>query len=216
MSQRLLRGKGRRTGKKRVTLKVVNKKVNKILRQIEKKQFTADLTFTTAGSGLMEWVSPIKEGDETGDRDGAWIVGKTFRMRYSIEFNVLSTHDFEIVRILIIVDKQADGIEPLATTLLATVNPYSFKSRATGQRFRILYDRAHTLNRFVTGLDVSSQRAVANINLRDLHMSYNLSTVVQSTGAGGEKNQLYLVLITDASSNPALFLGSSELIYTDF
>ncbi len=202
--------------KKKITARTVDRKVNKILRQIEKKRTLLELQATTVSAGDVTWLSPVDLNTGSDDRIGESIIGKTMSISYQIEMNAASTHMNEVVRVMVLVYKQSIGAKPAPGSIINPVNITSYLSQATGHRFRILYDRAHVLNRLAElSTDSSTGVFSKRINLRDLHLTFNQTTVVESSGVGGEKNQLELLILTNASANGAIINLSSEFIYTD-
>ncbi len=220
MSQRLLRGKGRRGIRSRIrnrpTVRSVNRKVNRIIRGLEKKTEAADVVIASVLAGEIFWLTPIAAGDGGDERDGLKILAKTFKLRYTIKMLAASTHDNEIVRVIIFIHKQTQNAKTAVTTLLGTVNVNSYVDRANESRFRIVYDRAHVLNRLsVLAVDTSTSRFEARPRVMNMPITFNTQTVAQATGVGGENNQIYLCVLTDAAANGATFRGSLQFKYID-
>lgn len=220
MSQRLLRGRGRRGGKKKITLKKVNKKVNLILRGIEVKRTLITIGGAlTITNGSVDWLTGVDLNTGSDDRIGEMITAKNLRLRYRLHLVAASTHDFELVRIMIVKQMQSLNTKPTAALILENVSNDSFLNQSTGKRFKILYDRSHVLNRFagVVGAPVDSSTRIftKTIKLRNMKVKYNTIAVNVATGAGGEVNQLFLVMITDAGANPAIIDFASDFQYTD-
>jgi len=201
---------------RRPTVKSVNRKVNKILAQTEKKFTNITITGVLTATSTVDWLSPVDLNTGNEDRIGQKITGKSLSIRYSFRFATASTHHHELIRVLIVIYREANSGKPAAASILENVTPKSFMSLATADRFRIIYDRTHVLNRLADlAVDSSTSLIVKRINLRDLNMTYNSTAVAESTGVGGEKNQLMLVTITDAGANFANIEFASQLIFTD-
>ncbi len=217
---RLIRVTGRHRRPKRLTLKKVNRRVSKILSGIEKKYFLGDIvaTFPTTGGGLVTWLTAIPLGDENNRREGTQVSGVKFQMKYNINFSSASTHDFERCRVMLVEERinQTTLLFGVAQ-LLSTINTHAYINRSTGRsRFKILMDRTHILNRLsVLAVDVVSPTYQFNRMLRGHKMTFDANTPVPATGVGGEKNQIFLVIISSAGANPANFVGASQYIFTD-
>ncbi len=139
-------------------------------------------------------------------------------MSYSIKLNVASTHDTEVCRVVLFEQIRNDvgAALPTAASILATVNPYSYQNQTLSrQRYRILFDRVHVLNRFVTALDTNTRVFKYSKNLKGRKMVFNSATPVPATGVGGESNQIFILVISDAAANEAILTGATQYIYTD-
>ncbi len=221
MSKRSFRS--RKTGrifvstKPRLTLKKVNSKVNKIIRGIEHKRTLITIDGALTGTtGSVDWLSGVDLNTGSDDRIGEMITGKVLKIRYSLKFAAASTHDFELIRVMVVKQMQSNSTKPTAAQMLNDVTAQSFKNQATGKRFRFLYDRSHVLNRLAAlSIDTKTNLFKRDIKLRNMKLKYNQTTVVVATGVGGEVNQLFLVLITDAGANPAIINFASDFQYTD-
>ncbi len=199
------------------TVKSVNRKVNRIISGMEKKRFVGILDTETINTGGSEWLTPITAGDQNNQRDGQSILAKSLILRYALRMNTASTHDNELVRILVIIDKQMDGATTAIATVIAQVTPCSPLSRGFKERFRVIYDKAHILNRFggIANIDSGTRRFDVKLPVKNLKMFYSTVAVVQATGAGGEKNQVVLYHVSDATANGAFIDGSTDFEYTD-
>ncbi len=210
-----------RRGRKprRLTLKKVNAKVNKIIRGNEKKISLVAITGVTDDAGLVDWISGIDKGTGSEDRIGQIIIGKKMQLRYRLNMTAAGTHDFEYVRIMVLKQKVTFNAKPLPSVLLEALTVESFKDLSFGQRYVILYDRTHVLNRSagIVGAwnDGASPLFTKSINLRDMKIGFNDTTVVVSTGAGSSTNQLFLFGLTTAATNPATLDLQAQLTYTD-
>lgn len=205
--------------KSRVTLRKVNKKVNKILSSQEKKFFLGDISFVfpVAGVGLVTWLTAVTLGDDNNEREGEVISGVRFEMKYNFSLSAASVHSFETVRVILFEEKvNSNQALPGAAQLLSSINPYSYMNRSTGRnRFRIIYDRTHVINRFVTDLDSVSQTYSVSLKMNGRKIKFDSNAIVPATGVGGANNHIFLLAISDAAANPANFEGASQYTYKD-
>lgn len=208
--------RSRRPFKKRITLKKVNAKVNKIINQNEMKISQVSISGATTSAGLVDWVSGIDKGTGSEDRIGQQLIGKKLKLRYRMQFASASTHMNEYLRIMVIVQKASLSTKPLPGVILENLTVESFPSLGLAQRYRVLYDRTHVLNRLAElSTDSASRLFTKTINLRDLKIGFNTTTVNVATGAGGSTNQVFLFTLSSAASNPMLLEHSIEIHYKD-
>ncbi len=207
--------KKRRNKKPVSQVKKNTREINRMKRGIEPKLEIAIVNISTDDAGIVDWLSAISKGTGSANRIGQFITGKQLKLRYRLEFDSASLHSFEYVRVMIMKQKVTFNAKPLPSVLWENLNVQSFKDQSFGQRYTVLYDRTHVLNRKIVDLDIGSPLITKTINLRNLKIGFNDNTVVASTGVGSATNQLFLVTLTSATSNGADFKFQSELTYTD-
>lgn len=216
MSQRLLRGRGRRTGRRKLTLKKVNRKVNRILRRTEKKLFNFAAADNLSTTGVVEWLTAVNPGDSLINREGSFINATEIRVKYNFAFAAASSHHFEHCRIMIFIDKEATNAKPTVAEVIAPITIDGYLNTSSGNRFRVLYDKVHVLNRLsVLAVDTATNQVDKTFRLREMQMGYNTNTLVQATGVGSEKNQLFVLLVTNAASDGADFCLNTMLKFVD-
>ncbi len=90
----------------------------------------------------------IPEGNREEQRIGRKLVIKKILWRYNILLPTTATaaETSDIVRVMLIQDKQANGAQPAVLDILETADYQSFRQLANSQRFIILHDKTHVLN----------------------------------------------------------------------
>lgn len=108
-----------------------------------------DAVVATAG-GLTDSINKIAQGTTESERDGRKCTVTSVHWKYEIslpEIDALATaNSSDAVRVIMYVDKQANGATAAVTDLLETANYQSFYNLANQQRFRILTDVVHQIN----------------------------------------------------------------------
>jgi len=202
--------------KKKITAKSVNKKVNRILSHIEMKRTLRTLQTVVTDSGLVTWLSSVDKGTGGDDRIGEEIVSKSIEIAYRLNFTAASTHDFEVIRVLVFVHKTQQGLNPVPSVILENLTVESPINQALQDRYRFIYDKTHVLNRLsALAVDTATHVFRKKIRLRNMKVHFNQTTIVEGTGVGGEKNQILLLVFTSASANGATLNFSSDFRYTD-
>ncbi len=213
---KLIRVTGRRQRRRGPTVRSVNRKVNRIISQIERKRFIGEFGLFADNAGTVTWVSAITLGDTDNAREGVKVSVKSFKFKYGITFAAASTHDDEYVRVMVLIDKSSQGILALPVNILSVVNTTSYPPRGLNERFRVLFDKTHVLNRMAAlAIDTATPVTEFKKSMRNMKMTFNIATPVPASGVGGEKNQIIILVVTNAAANGAAVNGSTELIYSD-
>ncbi len=223
MSQRMLRGRGRRTRRKKLTLKKVNRKVNKIINSQEIKIFDGVFELTPTVAGVIAWISPIVQGDDTNEREGNELLIKKIDVDFHVH-KLKSTSDIPlIVRVIIMTDQQpTNAVAGVNTIFQAANETHSPIDRVSRGRFKFLYDRYFTLA--ATSALLQSDAAEAwgsNIKHGSFHRKLSLKTtfndnaVVIATGAGSSRKHLYIITIANSVAVASAVHGIVRLQYLD-
>lgn len=143
----------------------------------------------------------IPQGDTESMRNGRKVQLKSISIRGSlyIEPQTSTANTSDVVRIMLVQDKQANGLVFTAPMVLAGTPTYNnFRNLANTSRFNVLYDKSFVINS-VGGVaaDTFETRKVWNINRKlNLPMEYDATA---TTGA-----------ITTQRSNSLAILAISE------
>ncbi len=219
--------------KKKLTLKKVNAKVNKINRSIEIKEFykTVDEVALTGDIGVL--INAMQKGDNNGQRNSNKISMKRFKIqiRFQIINQNLEGTDSTVpwtltsanntrVRIIVVINKQNnlsntfDITEILRDTgtTVAKANSqlnYDFVSaKKQKNKYRILYDRTFMFMPTENGSD----------RLIKINRSLNMNTVFNDgnagTGADIINNKVELLVVPERFTTMR-WAFTSTLFYTD-
>lgn len=92
----------------------------------------------------------IQQGTSDSDRIGRKVTVKYLSWKYTLQLVARNDDTVarlsEVVRVIVGLDKQANGALPGGTTLLETNQYQSFLNLSNKDRFRVLMDRTHVLN----------------------------------------------------------------------
>lgn len=158
-------------------------------------------------AGSITHISSINQGDSAQTRDGLSVFTKGINIRGCIQGNALSPSN--LVRILIIMDSQNTGTPPVSSDIFETTGnqgaPLQPMKYTSFGRFKILYTNTFTLNTNGNHAQVFK----AYITLRK-HIKYTGPNATDE-----QKNQIYLVAISDVATNDPLLTFSARLSFYD-
>ena len=104
-----------------------------------------DDAVVAAGGTIQAALLTIPEGNGEEQRIGRKLNIKRIGWRYSYELPDTATaaSSSDVIRIMLILDKQANGALPVVTDILETADFQSFNSLSNSQRFRVIMDKTH-------------------------------------------------------------------------
>ncbi len=154
---------------------------------------------------IITQLTNIPQGDTDTSRDGAQVKLTRHLLRYTISSNALAT-DGHIVRCMIIHDKQTNGAIYSDSDLLQDVsnlnNLTSPLNLDNKYRFRVLYDKVHTL---VTTAS-NGQIYKAYINDMDLRLRFESST--PSIADLNSSSLSFIMMASNPNNSPSITLFS--------
>ncbi len=140
--------KRRRFKKKKSAGKQALTKVNRILRNVEKKKIELDVSTTSTQSALLSAMNLLAIGDGGTNREGNVVSLTHWLCNYTIRMN--TSDDFCNVRVMVVMDNQCSGALPAIGDILeytAAEKIISSPPNLDGAlRFKFLYNRVHTFN----------------------------------------------------------------------
>ncbi len=191
--------------------KLALRKINKIMKNTEKKFIDTDSASVSAGTTvLIEPLTLIGQGDTSSSREGNKVVFNTIQMKYSWKLST-STTVGNRCRVMIIMDKQTNGAVFTAGDLLQTtgvgqviLSPLNLDGAF---RFRVLYNKVHTLS--PNGSEVQYRSVFKKINIP-----------ARYSGSGGSQTNIlsagiYVLYVSDTGSNSPTFSHYSRLRFID-
>jgi len=149
-------------------------------------------------------LSQIAQGDTETERTGMKVTAKSIQFNGLIYWHVSATRS--VFRVIIFVDKNDDGSDPVSTSLLTASNVYSLRNNALSSlnRFKILMDRTVVL-------DSNSQVAHIQFYKRLNEQMHYIGTSATSDGA----NHIWMLTISDEPTNAPVVNAYARLNYLD-
>ncbi|UYD39136.1 MAG: capsid protein [Wigfec virus K19_668] len=156
-------------------------------------------------TGNFTCLNLIAQGDGTADRTGNRI--KMFSTNANIRVTINSLASNTCVRIIMFMDRQANGSVPALSELLnngATIANYNHDY---AQRFPILADRKVNLS--ISGKQETTLRIYRKLGM---HTDYD-----GATASAGDivTNSLYIFIISDEGTNTPTVVVRNQLLFVD-
>lgn len=166
----------------------------------------------TNGSGTqtntlgVNYLSNLGTGTSDQTRTGNSILGKDLQVNYTITMNASATNTF--FRIMIIVDKQCDGADPTGGSIL------SDPTRVTSPLNKDFTNRFVNLRDTVLSLSTSGNTNVSGkIYIKvPWHIYYDGSS---STNSSFKENQLFLIMLSNETTNPPTVTWNGRFNFYD-
>ncbi len=183
--------------------------VNVLRRFINTEMHYIDTTASTTASStpalvLLNGVAP---GDTTITRTGQSIKMDRSDFRFQIAVNATSIVNF--VRVIVVMDKQANATALTAADFLSNNTPYSPYTFGSQDRIVPLYDETFALSTYSNGA-VTKCVGLPGINQ---HVIFNTGTA--GTVADIVTNSVYLVYLSDQATNMPAFTYHNRLWFVD-
>ncbi len=109
---------------------------------------TVDDGVVAASMNVQTALLVIPEGNGESDRVGRKVTIKKIGWRYEVLLptTAVAADTSDVVRVMMILDKQANGALPTNTIVLEDDDYQSFNNLANSKRFRILMDKSYSIN----------------------------------------------------------------------
>ncbi len=160
-----------------------------------------DATIAT-GVNVTATVNIIPQGVTESDRVGRMCTIKSIGWRYRVSMPTIATlSSDDTVRVIMYLDKQANGATIGTTDLLETADFQSFNNLSNSKRFRILHDKVYAMNYRAGGGDgTANDAAPFGINATFFKKCNIPIEFSSTTGAIGEirSNNIGVLLISEA------------------
>lgn len=167
-------------------LRVANQ--TKKLLNVEFKHVTSGSTSNISSSGAVVHLSQIAQGADNNDRNGRSVKLKSLHVRSRMTAGASSVAG-DIVRTMLVVDRDAAGVAPTITEILDSADPSSFRNIDSEQgRFKVLLDRTHVISPY--GVDQNCRDFWVWNKDMDMHIKYD-----GTAGTDISKNGIYLVQV---------------------
>lgn len=163
---------------------------------------------SVAADGVVQGsLNLIPQGVTESTRVGRKCVIKNLNFRLTLYRvlvdSVATALPHEQVRIMLVLDKQANGANPAITDILETDDMNSFNNLANKSRFRVLYDKVFNMDALAVGSNGTTVDQAARSRTVSCFKKVNLPIEFSSTtGAITEirSNNLVWVTVTDTGS----------------
>ncbi len=111
------------------------------------KDTTVDDGVVAASMNVQTALLVIAEGNGESQRVGRKVTVKRIGWRYEVLLPTTATaaDTSDVVRVVLVLDKQANGALPVATDVFEDDDYQSFNNLANSQRFRILMDKSYSI-----------------------------------------------------------------------
>lgn len=161
----------------------------------EAKFIDTAVSINPVSTGTITLLTAIATGDDDSNRNGNSILGKDVSSRIQLTLNASATATY--IRLMLIVDKQCDGVLPAVTDVLQTASTVSPLNKDFSNRFVVIRDKLYSLD------TVSSRTLTDRMYSKvSFHLHYDGATAAI---ADCKENQLYLLTISsEATNTPAL------------
>ncbi len=178
----------------------------------EYKFFDTDSNFPNVDpTGSIRLLNAIPKGDGVSERDGRLVSIK------SIEFKATLTKtgtgdQANVMRILFVIDKQANGVAATAAKILQASDEQSPRNLDNRSRFIILSDKNYVLNTLPQQGNVKTCKLYKNLNLRTIYNSLSAGDITTI-----QTNALYVLFISkrNAAADVIGVESYTRIRYTD-
>lgn len=182
--------------KSKPTLKKLDKKINKVYRNIAQEVKVHDNAYNflpdrDGSSANIYCLSAIAQGDSDVTRDGNKIKYKSLQLKGQVymDLDIQSA----TVRLVIFVDRNFEnGVPPTCANLLdgsvfgTPQAPYAMRNKLERERFKVIYDKLFTLN----------QNGANTLPFNIYRRLGNIGTYSDTTNSGYGKNMIYMAWIS--------------------
>jgi len=185
--------------------------VNLLKPEVKCAQFTGSFANVVGGTGAIDYLSQVAQGVTKGARLGDQI--RVTRLQIRIQGTAPVANSSVVNRIIIVRDKSQVGGTPSisggVTSIFSSGNSTALQLPNNMDRFQIMKDVMYSPNEQVLG-NKSGEYA--------FDMKLNLLTDFISTGASvanSSKNAMYIIVLTDDTTNVQDWAWTVNLHFTD-
>jgi len=167
----------------------------------EQKFWDSGISATIASGQVQNTLNDVAQGTGQSQRVGRSIMVTAVQCRGHLELPTAANPDegSDRVRVMLVLDKQANGAAAAITDVLQSATTYSFNNLSNVNRFRVLYDKILTLNSGGSaggGLQTSSVQHQFTIYQR-------CRVPIQYNGPGGtlpdiQSNNFLMIFLSDS------------------
>lgn len=183
------------------------RKVNRINRDADKKYIDYELGTDTPGTtATLQFITPLQQGNSDITRIGDTISPKSVCINGEVWAH--AGVNFDIMRVMLIQDRENRGALPSATDILAVGDTRSHRNLVYSKRFKVLRDRHFTLD--PSGMTVKSWKWYVPL-FKAMKYGSNNGDVTDA-----RENSLFVLYVAkDNTANKSTISFKSRVIYTD-
>lgn len=191
--------RGRKKKKPSTAVSKLTKKVNMLIGQIEKKHIDKALSYAVGSDATVNNLSTCLQGETSSTRNGLKIYARSVVIKGYVGWKSTASQETR-VRIIVFVDRNADGAKPTLDDLLeGSTNTISLYNNINiGTRFQILKDI--TISNSNPNTTVGKETPF-QIRLSLKKQIYYLDSTVNDSSLG--RNHLHMVGISDVTTASA-------------
>lgn len=176
---------------------------------VAQAQYNCDTT------GSVTLLNGAAQGDDYNNRIGRKTTNVAVQLRGILQ-PVDASVEFNLSRVMIVYDKQANGAAPAVTDILTAATATAHANLNNRTRFKILCDKQYATGSYDTTTGYAASITCKNVNL---YKKINLPTIWSGTGAtaGSIVNgAIYLVTIgTNAAGTGATLKTTTRIRFID-
>ncbi len=169
-------------------------------------------------ASIQAGVNLIAQGVTESTRVGRKCTIRSIHWKYTIELTGATTksNTSDVVRVMLILDKQANGALPGNTDILESNSFLSFNNLSNKKRFRTLMDRNYVLVAQAGGGDGTTEDYGEDVVWDEFHKKVNIPIEFNSTaGAITEITSNNLVILLASENGTSAFTSKVRLRYSD-
>lgn len=174
-------------------------------RELKFHDVVQSATLSVTGSIIAPTLTVIAQGTGESERIGRriWIRSIDWRYELSKSTTTIPSNTAAVGRVMLVLDRQANGAAPAVTDVLETATLKSFNNLSNKHRFRTIFDEFITVNQQCGAYSGVSEQFGAAIAHLGLHR--NLNVAIDFSGVGGliaeiTSNNLFIMAISDTTT----------------
>ncbi len=177
-----------------------------------------DTAIDTAGTIVAASLNLIAQGTGESERIGRKCTIKSVFIRFEVRLptQTAGATASDVARIIVYLDKQANGATASVTAILETANYQSFNNLTNRKRFRTLMDRTYDVNALAGGGDGTTEDYGQTIISDTLFKKVNIP--LEFSAAAGvitELSSSNIGILTISRTGNAAFASKVRLRFTD-
>ncbi len=193
------------------------------LAELKFHDVTVDDGVVAAAVNVQTALLTIAEGNGESERVGRKINVKKINWRYEVLLPTTATaaDTSDVIRVMLILDKQANGALPTNTDVVETDDYQSFNNLSNRQRFRVLVDKTYDVNCAAgSGRGSTDTLSYGDSVISDQWHSQNLNIPIEydnsfTTGVITTIRSNNLFIMIAGKSGVAGFRSKLRIRYTD-
>ncbi len=171
----------------------------------------AGTALATTGIITSPSLNIVPQGTTESERVGRKMMIKGIGIRFLLQFNSSTTETVEVVRVIVVLDKQTNKTAFAITDVLEVASEGSFNNLANKNRFLILMDRYQSINKVVDVGTNINQFVQAWSWFKELNVSIEFDNSV-NTGAVSSQTSNNIAVFALTLNSTQISLGYTARI----